>query len=176
MPDSALAKAEQRRDQALASDLGWKITESLTTEVGPRLPGTEADARAVAWAKAKFEELGYDKVWTEPVTFPKWERRGESAEVLGEHAQPLVLTALGGSPGGTVEGEVVRFADLDALKAAPDGSLAGKIAFVDYQMKRRRDGGDYRNAGGVRWGGPSSSEASRGGQECVSTCRSRGWL
>src|SRR3546814_9618195 len=69
------------------------------------------------------------------------------AEVLGKHAQPLVLTALGGSPGGTVEGEVVRFADLDALKAAPDGSLAGKIAFVDYQMKRRRDGGDYRNAG-----------------------------
>src|SRR3546814_16287647 len=61
------------------------------------------------------------------------------------------------SPGGTVEGEVVRFADLDALKAAPDGSLAGKIAFVDYPMKRRRDGGDYRNAGGVRWGGPAAA-------------------
>lgn len=155
IPDAAVDKAGQLREQALASDLGWKITESLTTEVGPRLAGTEADARAVAWAKAKFEELGYDKVWTEPVTFPKWERRSESAEVLGEHAQPLVLTALGGSPGGTVEGEVVRFADLDALKAAPEGSLAGKIAFVDYQMKRQRDGGDYRNGGGVRWGGPS---------------------
>src|SRR3546814_3198345 len=24
-------------------------------------------------------------------------------------------------------------------------------------MKRRRDGGDYRNAGGVRWGGPSAA-------------------
>src|SRR3546814_7322776 len=106
--DAALAKAEQLREQALASDLGWTITESLTTEVGPRLPGTEADARAVAWAKAKFEELGSDKVWTEPVTFPKWERRGESAAVIGEHAPPLVLTALGGSPGGTVEGEVVQ--------------------------------------------------------------------
>src|SRR3546814_9932873 len=45
----------------------------------------------------------------------------------------------------------------DLLKAAPDGSLAGKVAFVDYQMKRRRDGGDYRNAGGVRWGGPSAA-------------------
>src|SRR3546814_15336411 len=61
IPDAALAKAEQLREQALASDLGWKITESLTTEVGPRLPGTQDDARAVAWAKAKFEELGYDK-------------------------------------------------------------------------------------------------------------------
>ena len=159
IPDAAVDQAAQLREQALASDLGWKITESLTTEVGPRLAGTEADARAVAWAKAKFEELGYDKVWTEPVTFPKWVRRSESAEVLGKHAQPLILTALGGSPGGTVEGEVVRFADLDALKAAPDGSLAGKIAFVDYQMKKQRDGGDYRNGGGVRWAGPSTAVA-----------------
>ena len=155
IPDAALAQAAQLREQALASDLGWKITESLTTEVGPRLAGSEADARAVEWAKAKFEALGYDKVWTEPVTFPKWERRGEHAEVLGKHAQPLVLTALGGSPGGTVEGEVVRFADLDALKAAPDGSLAGKIAFVDYRMKKARDGSDYSNGGGIRGGGPS---------------------
>ncbi|HZW18966.1 MAG TPA: M28 family peptidase [Luteimonas sp.] len=155
IPDAATSQVAQLREQALASDLGWKITESLTTEVGPRLAGTEADARAVAWAKAKFEALGYDKVWTEPVTFPRWVRRSEHAEVLGEHAQPLVLTALGGSPGGTVEGEVVRFADLDALKAAPDGSLAGKIAFVDYRMKKQRDGGDYRNGGGVRWAGPS---------------------
>ena len=155
IPDAAMDQAAQLREQALASDLGWKITESLTTEVGPRLAGTEADARAVAWAKAKFEELGYDKVWTEPVTFPKWVRRSEHAEVLGKHAQPLLLTALGGSPGGTVEGEVVRFADLEALKAAPDGSLAGKIAFVDYQMKKQRDGGDYGNGGRVRWAGPS---------------------
>ena len=40
--------------------------------------------------------LGYDKVWTEPVTFPKWERRSEHAEVIGKHAQPLTITALGG--------------------------------------------------------------------------------
>src|SRR5690606_18074149 len=146
IPDTALAQATALREAALKDDTGWKVTESLTTEVGPRLAGTEADARAVAWAKAKFEELGYDKVWTEPVTFPKWERRGESGQVLGEHAQPLVLTALGGSPGGTVEGEVVRFPDLDALKAAPEGSLAGKIAFVDYQMERRRDGSEDRKS------------------------------
>jgi hypothetical protein len=157
IPDAALATATQLRERALADDTGWKIIESLTTEVGPRLAGSEADARAVAWAKAKFKALGFDKVWTEPVTFPKWERRSEHAEVLGTHAQPLVLTALGGSPGGTVEGEVVRFADFDALKAAPVGSLAGKIAFVDYQMQRYRDGHDYRNGGGIRHAGPSEA-------------------
>ena len=155
IPDRALEQAAQLRERALADDTGWKVTESLTTEVGPRLPGSEADARAVAWAQAKFRELGFDRVWTEPVTFPKWVRRSESAEVLGAHAQPLKITALGGSPAGTIEAAIVRFADLAALEAAPEGSLAGKIAFVDYQMAAARDGSGYGKGSAVRSRGPS---------------------
>jgi hypothetical protein len=157
IPDAAFATAVELRTQALADDTAWSVVESLTTEVGPRLAGSEADARAVEWAKAKFAELGYDRVWTEPVTFPKWERRSEHAEVLGAHAQPLAITALGGSPGGTVEAEVVRFADLAALEAAAEGSLAGKIAFVDYRMQRARDGSGYGPGSRVRSRGPSTA-------------------
>ena len=159
IPQSALDQVPALRERALADRTGWNVVESLTTEVGPRLAGSEADARAVEWAKAKFKALGYDKVWTEPVTFPKWVRRSEHAEVLGAHAQPLVITALGNSPGGTIEGEVVRFPDLAALDAAPEGSLAGKIAFVDYQMQRYRDGHDYGvgGGGGIRGKGPSAA-------------------
>lgn len=153
----SLATAAELREQALKDDTGWKVVESLTTEIGPRIAGGEADARAVAWAVAKFKALGFDKVWTEPVTFPKWERRSEHAQVIGKHAQPLTITALGGSPGGTVEAEVVRFADLAALQAAPEGSLKGKIAFVDYQMTAYRDGRDYGNGGAVRSKGPSEA-------------------
>jgi len=155
IPDRALEQAAHLRERALADDTGWKVVESLTTEIGPRLAGSQADARAVAWAQAKFRELGFDRVWTEPVTFPRWVRRGERAEVLGPHAQPLTITALGGSPGGTIEGEVVRFADLAALEAAPDGSLAGKIAFVDYRMAAARDGSGYGKGSAVRSRGPS---------------------
>lgn len=157
LPPKSLATAAELREQALKDDTGWKVVESLTTEIGPRIAGSEADARAVAWAVAKFKSLGFDKVWTEPVTFPKWERRSEHAEVIGKHAQPLAITALGGSPGGTVEAEVVRFADLAALQAAPEGSLKGKIAFVDYQMTAYRDGRDYGNGGAVRSKGPSEA-------------------
>ncbi|MBD9367176.1 M28 family peptidase [Xanthomonas sp. XNM01] len=157
IPDAALAQAAQLRERALADDTGWKVTESLTTEIGPRLAGSEADARAVAWAEAKFRELGFDRVWTEPVTFPKWERRSERAAVVGAHAQPLAITALGGSPGGTVEAQIVRFADLAALEAAPDGSLPGKIAFVDFQMQAARDGSGYGAGGAVRSRGPSAA-------------------
>ena len=155
IPDSALRQADALRQRALADDTAWKVTESLTTEVGPRLAGSEADARAVAWAVARFRELGFDRVWTEPVTFPRWERRSESATVVGAHAQPLALTALGGSPGGTVEAPVVRFASLAALEAAPEGSLAGRIAFVDFQMEASRDGAGYREGGAIRSRGPS---------------------
>ncbi|KAB7774349.1 aminopeptidase [Xanthomonas sp. LMG 12462] len=157
IPEAALRDASALRERALADDTGWKVVESLNTEIGPRMAGSEADARAVAWATAKFKALGFDKVWTEPVTFPKWERRSEHAQVLGAHAQPLTVTALGGSPGGTVEAEVVRFADLAALQAAPADTLRGKIAFVDYQMLRTRDGKDYGNGGAVRSKGPSEA-------------------
>ena len=155
--DDAMARAATLRERALADDTGWKVVESLTTEVGPRLAGSAADARAVEWAQAKFKSLGYDKVWTEPVTFPKWERRSESARVLGASAQPLHVTALGGSPAGTVEGDVVRFATLEDLQKAAPGSLAGKIAFVDYRMERARDGSGYGPGGRVRSAGPSAA-------------------
>jgi len=155
IPDRALEQAPSLRERALADDTAWQVTESLTTEIGPRIAGSEADARAVAWAVAKFRELGFDKVWTEPVTFPKWERRSETAAVVGGNAQPLAITALGGSPGGTVEAEIVRFPDLAALEAAPEGSLAGRIAFVDYQMPASRDGSGYGPGSAIRSRGPS---------------------
>src|SRR5690606_1211352 len=75
----------------------------------------------------------------------------------GKHAQPLVLSALGGSPGGTVEGVVVRFPDLASLEQARPGSLAGKIAFVDYRMERARDGHGYGPASRLRRAGPSAA-------------------
>ncbi|MEO5565678.1 MAG: M28 family peptidase [Luteimonas sp.] len=157
IPQSALDTAAQLRATALADDTGWRVVESLTTEVGPRPGGSAADARAVAWAKAKFEALGFDKVWTEPVTFPNWQRRSEHAEVLGQHSQALVVTALGGSPGGTVTGQVVRFPDLDSLQKVAPGSLKGKIAFIDYRMERAQDGHGYGMGSRVRGTGPAAA-------------------
>ncbi len=155
--DRAITTATQLREQALQDDTGWNVVESLTTEVGPRLAGSEGDARAVAWAVAKFKALGYDKVWTQPVTFPKWERRSESAQVVGSSSQNLHITALGGSPAGTVGAEVVRFADLATLEAVPADSLAGKIVYVDHVMERARTGAGYGAASRIRSRGPSAA-------------------
>lgn len=126
------------RERALIDNLPVDIVESLTTEVGPRRIGTEGDKRAIAWAVAKFEELGFDRVWTEEVTVEHgWVRGEANAEVVSPYPHNLVLTALGYSVGtdGDLTGEIVEFATFDDLLAVPEGdSLAGKIAFVSYSM------------------------------------------
>jgi len=40
----------QLRDSALQDNYAWDIVEGLTTEIGPRLAGTEQEARARAWS------------------------------------------------------------------------------------------------------------------------------
>ena len=65
LPANAQAPAadpERLRDAALEDRLAWEIVEELTTEVGPRLAGTEAEGRARTWAVAKLEALGFSNV------------------------------------------------------------------------------------------------------------------
>ena len=162
-----LTRAAALRDATLADSSAFAIVESLTSEVGARMGGSEADARAVAWAKAHFEKLGFDRVILQPVTFPVWLRRSEHAEVLPPYAQELHITALGGSVGsnGDIESEVVEFGNMDALRAAPAGSLNGKIAYIANRMARARDGGGYGPAVSARTEGASA--ASRAGASAL---------
>jgi hypothetical protein len=156
---------ENARKLSMAAEQGseaYAIVESLTTEVGPRLAGSPGYDRAVAWAQEKFKSLGYDKVYLEPVSVPVWERRHERAEILTPYPQALAITALGGSvgTGGKLEAEVVEFATLEALQAAPTGSLTGKIAYVSNRMERFKDGHGYGPAVKARSG--ASDAAGKG--------------
>ena len=121
--ESAITTATRLRDDALAGSGAYAIVESLTTEVGARMAGSEADARAVRWAEARFKTLGFDRVTLQPVNIPVWRRGREHAEVISPAPQKLELLALGwssGTPKGGIEAEIVRFPNIDALKAAPD--------------------------------------------------------
>jgi Zn-dependent M28 family amino/carboxypeptidase len=161
-PDQIAAGLAQR---ALANSVAMEIVTSLTTEIGPRLDGSEAEKRAADWAKKRFEELGFDKVWIE--TFPLehgWARGIETAEVTAPSPQPLVITALGGSvatPPEGLEAEIVLFKNYYELLAAPAGSLKGKIAVVTQPMTRTQDGSGYGFANKIRSAGPA--EAARRG-------------
>jgi hypothetical protein len=146
IPEKAVAAATALRDRAMNDNTGYEFVSALTTEVGPRLAGSAADARGVAWTVAKFKAMGFDKVYTEKVSYPLWQRHSEHAEIVAPFPQPLALTALGysaGTPTGGLTGEVVAFNDLAALKAADPATVKGKIVYVGTHMQQQKDGHDY---------------------------------
>jgi hypothetical protein len=156
------------RAAALKDDHAWDIVEGLTTEVGPRLAGTEEEARARRWAVAKLKALGFADVRVETFELPVWARGEEKAWVTAPFPQPLAITALGDSaatplPG--LEAELVAFRNVDELSAAPDALVRGKIVFVDHAMPKTQDGSSYPAFGRARREGPSI--ASRKGAAAI---------
>lgn len=134
--------------EALESDHAWRIVESLVTEIGPRLAGSPAEARAREWAVAMLRANGFTNVRIEPFTIPFWDATREEAYILGAGgaARPMVAAALGGSPStpeGGLEGEVVRFASMAALEAASAAAVRGRIVFIDERMIATMDGSGY---------------------------------
>jgi Zn-dependent M28 family amino/carboxypeptidase len=156
--------AARLRDAALKDDWGYRFLETETTTIGQRLAGTDAEARAAAWAEKTLKAAGFDEVRREAVPMTAWLRGREEAEVTSPSPQRLVVTALGGSvatPPSGVDAEIVLFRSYSQLLAAAPGSLSGKIAVVTQRMSRVMDGGGYGAANPIRRAGPSEA-AKRG--------------
>lgn len=156
--------ADRLIDAGLEDERAWEILESLTTEIGPRMPGSDDEARAREWGVRTFRELGFKNVRIETFDMPYWERVHERAEIVAPFTQELKATALGNSvatPEGGVTGEIVRFRTLLELQDAPMTGLEGKIVFVDEVMTRTQDGSGYSWAVAKRSG--AANEAARRG-------------
>ncbi len=147
---------------------GYDITESLTTEIGARLAGTPAEARARDWAIAKFKAIGLENVRVEPFSIPGWERGVETAQITAPYPQNMVITSLGGSvatPAQGIKAQVAYFESFEALEAAPAGGLEGKIVFISGLMKKAPDGAGYGPANRKRRSG--ATEAGKRGALAV---------
>lgn len=156
------------REAAFEDKVGYRVVESLTTEVGPRLAGSSAEKRARDWAVKQFISLGFKHVRIEEFDVPIWERGIETAEIISPFPQKLVITALGNSvatPPAGVEGELIRFSSLSELAKVKDQALAGKIIFVDQIMARTQDGSGYGAAVAKR--GAATFEGHRTGAAAV---------
>ena len=160
----SLAHAEVLRDRAIAGSSAMAIVTSLTTEVGPRLAGSDAEGRARAWALTTLTERGFANVRNEPFEMEAWQRHEEGAEMLSPYPQSLAATALGGSVPTEKSGlraEITLFETLEDLQSAPEGSLSGRIAYVGHAMQRTQDGSSYGYFNKARTAGPSIA-ASKG--------------
>ena len=165
----APTKVAALRDAALKDDhYAWDIIEGLTTEVGPRLAGTEAEARARDWAVKKLNAMGFANVRVETFDMPVWVRGQESAEILAPFPQPMVVAALGNSGSTGPEGvDAAKSSPSTAskrLRAAPDEAVRGKIVFVD-----------HRHAAPPRTGRATASSARRAARARPSPARRARW-
>ena len=158
---ATIRTAERLRDAALTDNVALDYVTRLTTRFGPRPAGSPAETAAAEWAAGYLRELGFRNVRIQEFPLVGWERGEESAAIVGAHPQRLVVAALGhapATPAGGVEAEVVRFASLEALMATPDGSLAGKIAYVDAgQLIANQDGSGYGPLTRIRGAGPNEA-------------------
>jgi len=159
---ATIQRAETVRDAALNQNIALDYLTQLTTRFGPRPAGSKAEQDASAWAADYMRAQGFQNVRIEQFPLVGWERGEESGSIVGARPQRLVLAALGHSPGtnGVIEAEVVRFDSLEALNAAPAGSLTGKSAYVDAgQMVRMQDGSGYGPLTRIRGAGPAAAAA-----------------
>ena len=146
------------RDASLNDDYAWDITEGLTTEVGQRKAGTEAEARARTWAVKKLTAMGFANVRVDRFAMDVWLRGSEGAEIVSPFPQKLAVTAFGRSgstPAEGIVGEIVAFNSVADLMAAPDAAVRGKIVFVSHAMAPTQDGSGYSYFGGPRRQAPS---------------------
>ncbi|MEO0881175.1 MAG: M28 family peptidase [Pseudomonadota bacterium] len=169
IPAPIAETANRLIEQGLMDDIGLDFVEGLTTEVGQRLAGSEAEARARDWSVAKLEALGFENVRIEPFEIPFWSRRLETASVASPARQNLIVTALGGSaatPEGGITAEIVRFESLAELQAADPATVAGKISFIDEYTTRTQDGSGY-GFGVRKRSGCAQATVDKGGVACL---------
>lgn len=147
------------RDDARDNDhYAWDLVEGLTTENGQRLAATDSETRARQWAVERLTAMGFSNVHIEPFDMPVWVRGAESAEIVSPFPQKLAVAALGYSgstPANGITGEIVYFDSVDALRAAPDDAVRGKIVFIDHHMIPTQDGSGYGQFGAPRRQGPT---------------------
>jgi hypothetical protein len=164
-----LATARALADAGKTDEAGLQFVEDLTTEIGPRLAGSPDEQRARDWAVARLKAMGFANVHVEDFTVPYWKRTHETARVVGASAQPLIITALGGSaptPEGGLEAGIVRFDVMADLIAADDADVAGKIVFIDEMMTRTQTGDGYGLAVAKRAACPKIA-AGKGAVACL---------
>lgn len=138
--------AQQLMETALNSELGFNIVESLTTEIGPRLGGSEAEKRARDWGVKLGKSLGFDNASIEEFTMPFWDRGHLHIALTSPYNQELYGSALGGAAPSEneINAPIVYFRDIHALGSVKDGALTGKVAFVDGEpMVKSQTGAGY---------------------------------
>jgi Zn-dependent M28 family amino/carboxypeptidase len=161
--EDPLATASARLAAEIATDGAAYADLRELTAIGPRLAGSEREAAAIAWAKAKLESLDADQVFLQAVQVPRWERGATERAVAHSEAGDIELkvTALGnsvGTPQGGLTAGVIEVRSLAEVERRR-GEVAGKIVFYNRPMDAANPDpfAAYSDAVDQRSAGPSQA-------------------
>lgn len=125
-------------DKALTQGLSHEWLRYLTKSIGHRISGSPSAAKAVMWTKTMLDTLGADSVWLQPCTVPHWVRGAkEKANLVKSKSlknRELNILALGGSPAGEVQADVIEVKSLDEVDKLGEAGVKGKIVFFNRPM------------------------------------------
>ena len=160
--------AQMIASAALQQNMSIAMLKELT-DIGPRFSGSPEYDEAVVWGEKKMKELGFDRVWTEPVMVPRWVRGGTEEAFafpsIREEQIPLSILALGrsiGTPAGGITANVVEVTSFEQLRAMGDAAR-GKIVFFNRPMDRTRINTFRAYGGAVNQRGSGAIEAAKAG-------------
>jgi Zn-dependent M28 family amino/carboxypeptidase len=148
---------------ALVESHAWDKLAWLSDRVGHRLAGSPGLAQAVEWAAAEFERDGMDRVWTDEVAVPHWERGEESARILSPTEHSISLLALGGSvptPADGIAADVVLVHGFEELAELGEERVSGKIVLYHKPIQPGFDS-EHGYGSAVRLRSRGASEAAK---------------
>lgn len=153
---------------ALREQKGYKYLEELC-EIGPRLSGSENSIKAINWAYDKMKELGFDKVWLQPVMVPHWERGDVEECIIIDLNRNLEILVLGGSistPQDGITAKVIELKTFEELEERKD-EVKGKIVFLSRALDQGQINTFAGYGGAVNQRINGASEAAKYGAAAV---------
>lgn len=145
-------KADEIVEAARITRDGWERLATFCTLFPHRLSGSQTLEDAIDWVVSEMEKDGFDRVATQEVMVPHWERKAERLTILKQEPQDEPVLGLGGSASTGPEGVeaellVVRdFAELEDRAA----DVEGKIVVFNAPFTSYGETVDYRFYGPSR--------------------------
>lgn len=113
----------------------------LTQNIRHRLSGSAAYEKSVQWAVKQLKDAGADKVWTEEVMVPVWERGKESLQIKTKDGQwkKINMLSLGnseGTKGKDLIGEMIVVKSFEEFSKLSNDDVRGKIVLFNYPFRQ----------------------------------------
>ena len=128
-------------DTSLTKSKAYEWLDYLSNQIGGRLSGSLEAQRAIEYTKSELDQLGFDKVWLQPVMVPRWVRGPKEFALI--ETEPGItfnvpIAALGGSvatPSVGLKANVIEVFSLKELEELGKDKIDGKIVFFNRPME-----------------------------------------